>query len=313
MIPTQLLSTPPVQLQISEPLQSSVNSFWHADHVREQLKNLRNTVDLVKGLQKELEGILLLRVSSQNGKDFSSDHSSDNNLPPSANDSVLSNSRCLVNESNDTPLQISEMIKQKRISLTIQESLSLEAANSLILTLKDQLGPLNAIISQASPWEQRSMAASLAQKLQKAKRNKHWKRRKRRRVAELLRKEREGYDKADQDADDWRTREIAKDIAKRKVESMKAIAAVKANEERRRLESELELVLVVEKLQELRSIRIEKLKKQGMGIFFQRRMINFLKESGLLLKRRSVKLLLLPTQILQRMLLQQQRYHERLS
>ncbi|KAJ6812588.1 U11/U12 small nuclear ribonucleoprotein 59 kDa protein [Iris pallida] len=313
MIPTQLLSTPPVQLQTSEPLQSSVNSFWHADHVREQLKNLRNTVDLVKGLQKELEGILLLRVSSQNGKDFSSDHSSDNNLPPSANDSVLSNSRCLVNESNDTPLQISEMIKQKRISLTIQESLSLEAANSLILTLKDQLGPLNAITSQTSPWEQRSMAASLAQKLQKAKRNKHWKRRKRRRVAELLRKEREGYDKADQDADDWRTREIAKDIAKRKVESMKAIAAVKANEERRRLESELELVLVVEKLQELRSIRIEKLKKQGMGIFFQRRMINFLKESGLLLKRRSVKLLLLPTQILQRMLLQQQRYHERLS
>lgn len=44
---------------------------------------------------------------------------------------------------------------------------------------------------------------------------------------------------------------------------MKEIAKLKAKEERKRLESELELVLVVEKLQELRSIRIQKLKKQG--------------------------------------------------
>ncbi|KAK9147362.1 hypothetical protein Scep_006119 [Stephania cephalantha] len=45
--------------------------------------------------------------------------------------------------------------------------------------------------------------------------------------------------------DEWKAREIAKDIAKRK----------------------LELVLVVEKLQELRSIRIQKLKKQVLGLF----------------------------------------------
>lgn len=79
----------------------------------------------------------------------------------------------------------------------------------------------------------------------------------------MLVKEREQLDQADQEADEWRAREIAKDIAKRKVEKMKEIAKLKAKEEKNRLESELELVLVVEKLQELRSLRIQKLKKQG--------------------------------------------------
>lgn len=45
---------------------------------------------------------------------------------------------------------------------------------------------------------------------------------------------------------------------------MNEIAKLKAREEKKKLESELELVLVVEKLQELRSIRIRKLKKQGV-------------------------------------------------
>ncbi|KAK7345035.1 hypothetical protein VNO77_15400 [Canavalia gladiata] len=44
---------------------------------------------------------------------------------------------------------------------------------------------------------------------------------------------------------------------------LKEIAKIKAKQEKKRLEAELELLLVVEKLQELRSIRIQKLKKQG--------------------------------------------------
>ncbi|KAG1330363.1 putative U11/U12 small nuclear ribonucleoprotein 59 kDa protein-like [Cocos nucifera] len=48
----------------------------------------------------------------------------------------------------------------------------------------------------------------------------------------------EDFEKADQEADEWRMREIAKDIARRKVEKMKEIAKLKANEEKRRLESE---------------------------------------------------------------------------
>ncbi|GLT58989.1 hypothetical protein SLA2020_318390 [Shorea laevis] len=75
--------------------------------------------------------------------------------------------------------------------------------------------------------------------------------------------EHERFEQADQEADEWRAREIANDIAKRKVEKMKELANLKAKEERKRLELELEQVLIVEKLQELRSIRIQKLKKQG--------------------------------------------------
>ncbi|MFS7897525.1 hypothetical protein Hanom_Chr00s009678g01743391 [Helianthus anomalus] len=44
---------------------------------------------------------------------------------------------------------------------------------------------------------------------------------------------------------------------------MKEIAKQKANEEIRRLESELELLLIMEKLQELQSIS-QKLTKQGL-------------------------------------------------
>jgi hypothetical protein len=75
--------------------------------------------------------------------------------------------------------------------------------------------------------------------------------------------EHEGYEEADQKADEWRAREIAKLIAKRKMEKMKEVAEKKAKEERARLEEELEMVLMVEKLQELRALRIQKLKKQG--------------------------------------------------
>ncbi|XP_024962591.1 uncharacterized protein LOC112502823 [Cynara cardunculus var. scolymus] len=53
------------------------------------------------------------------------------------------------------------------------------------------------------------------------------------------------------------------------VEKMKEIAKQKAKEEQRRLESKLELVLIVEKLQELRSIRIQKLTKQDCKKSFE--------------------------------------------
>uniref|UniRef100_A0A7N0UNB6 Uncharacterized protein n=1 Tax=Kalanchoe fedtschenkoi TaxID=63787 RepID=A0A7N0UNB6_KALFE len=73
----------------------------------------------------------------------------------------------------------------------------------------------------------------------------------------------EHFDLEDHDADEWRAKEIANDMSKQKLEKLKEIAKLKAKEEEKQLESELELVLIVEKLQELRSLRIEKLKKQG--------------------------------------------------
>uniref|UniRef100_A0A251V0K8 Uncharacterized protein n=2 Tax=Helianthus annuus TaxID=4232 RepID=A0A251V0K8_HELAN len=97
--------------------------------------------------------------------------------------------------------------------------------------------------------------------MQKHKRNKLWRKRKRQHAGEMLAKEHERFNQVDQEGNEWRAREIAKETAKRKVEKMKEIAKQKANEEIRRLESELELLLIVEKLQELQSIS-QKLTKQ---------------------------------------------------
>ncbi|RZC85033.1 hypothetical protein C5167_047818 [Papaver somniferum] len=189
--------------------------------------------------QKKLEAILLCKGRSESAGEID-----DANLDSSI-------------------IKISEVIKEKATNLEVQELLSVEAANSLLLNLKSQIEPLGICSSQTSQWEEKSAAVRLANKIQKYDRNKRWRKKKRKRVAEKLTKERERFDQADQEADEWRAREIAKDIARRKVENMKEIAKVKANEERKKLESELEMVLIVEKLQELRSIRIQKLKKQG--------------------------------------------------
>ncbi|EOX95841.1 Programmed cell death protein 7 isoform 3 [Theobroma cacao] len=169
-------------------------------------------------------------------------------------------------KNGSTDPSVSEFLKyleDRRIDLDTQESISMEAANSLMSKLRAQLEPFRYVVDEASPWEEKSAAARLANKINKSKRNKLWRKRKRKRIAEMLSKERERFDQADREADEWRAREIAKDIASRKVEKMKEIAKLKAKEEKMRLESELELVLIVEKLQELRSIRIQKLKKQG--------------------------------------------------
>ncbi|CAL9090568.1 unnamed protein product [Musa acuminata var. zebrina] len=252
------------QIPTWRPAQSSLSSFWQSEDVHEHLRKLKETVGLAKALKTELEEILRVRRPRDPNSErvsLSLDFPSPRELSPSLNDSIATGvSRCFEDESN---LQILKLIEAKRISLDVQESLSMEAANTLLSTLKYQLVPLNGITSQAIPWEEKSAAVKFANKLQKSKRNKLWKKKKRKRVAELACKLREDYDKADHDADEWRVREIANDMARHKVESMKEIAKLKSREERKRLESELELFLVVEKLQELHSIRIQKLKKQG--------------------------------------------------
>ncbi|KAK8935492.1 hypothetical protein KSP39_PZI013573 [Platanthera zijinensis] len=256
MFPAQLIPRVPTNLQsVQPPIQHTCNIFSRTDQVQEHLTNLQETIHLLKSMKKELEGIYLIKRSNYTaeGDVCSSNHLEGQNLLSSSYDSSM----------NEMFSKIAQIIKEKKVHPEVQESLSLEAANSLISILKSQLAPFNAITNHPSHWEEKSMAVKFAQNQQKYKRNKHWKKRKRKQVSQLLKKERERYDKADQDADDWRTREIANGIAKRKMESMKSIAKLKAMEERKRLESELELVLVVEKLQELRSIRIQKLKKQG--------------------------------------------------
>lgn len=207
--------------------------------MHDRLKELQDTLTLATSMQKELE--MLMTIKSTEG---SVEEGEGESTDPYA-------------------CGLYEYLKDRKIDLEAQESLSVNAANALMSRLRAQLEPFRVIIDDVTPWEEKSMAARLSNKILKSKRNKLWRKRKRQRAAEIRTKEHEQFDQADRVADEWRAREIAKDAAQLKVEKMKEIAKLKAKEERKRLESELELVLVVEKLQELRSIRIQKLKKQG--------------------------------------------------
>lgn len=72
-----------------------------------------------------------------------------------------------------------------KMDLEQQETLSVEAANSLMSTLRAKLEPFRLIVDENSPWEERSAAVRLTCRMKKSKRNKLWKKRKRRRVAEI--------------------------------------------------------------------------------------------------------------------------------
>ncbi|CAO2186279.1 unnamed protein product [Urochloa humidicola] len=233
------------------PQPSPAISFWQRDNVRDHVKKLQETIEVSSALINELEEI----TATRNSGDAVVQESdlSPTKLPSEFGDS-----------SEDMPLRrFVELARSMGVSQDTHESMAADAANYLCHQLQQLLAPISSATNQSGPWEERSAMVRLAQKLQKAKRNKRWRKRKRKHVAELFEKERADYDRIDQEADEWRAKQIAKDIAKRKVESMQQIARKKVNEERKRLESELELALMVEKLQELRSIRVQKMKKQG--------------------------------------------------
>ncbi|KAK6162256.1 hypothetical protein DH2020_002097 [Rehmannia glutinosa] len=201
-------------------------SFWTAANVTSRLKDLHDTLNLARAMQKELE--IFIRVKEREGTtegegEWHGDMSMDS---------------------------FSEFMMDNQIEVEFQESMSLNTANAIMSKLRFQLEPFRVVTDGNSPWEEKSAEC-------------------------------EQFDKIDKEADQWRAREIAKDIAQQKefillksvggndqmlskfrVEKIKEIAKLKAKE-KKKLESELELVLTVEKLQELRSIRIQKLKKQG--------------------------------------------------
>lgn len=237
LVPFQ--TVPPQWFPMLPPNPPTSSAFWESKNVQERLRELQDTLDLAKAMKKELEILMMIK----DGKECVQDEDSGTNA-------------IFID-------RFKKILKDKRISLESQESLSVEAVNALMSKLRAQLEPFRVIVDEATPWEEKSAVVRLSNKIQKNKRNKLWRKRKRKRIAEMLTKEREQFEQADKEADEWRAREIAKDIAKRKVEKMKEVAKLKAKEERKKLESELEQVLIVEKLQELRSIRIQKLKKQG--------------------------------------------------
>ncbi|KAE8022043.1 hypothetical protein FH972_007878 [Carpinus fangiana] len=230
---------PPVWFPMLPPNPPMSRAFWETQNVKDRLRELQDTLDLAQAMEKELEMLAMIK----DGKG------------------------CMEDEgywSNGISVHgFKKILEDKGVSMESQESCSVVAANTLMAKLRAQLEPFRVIMDERTPWEERSAAVRLSDKMGKYKRNKLWRKRKRKRIAEMRSKERELFEQADQEADEWRAREIANDIAKRKVEKMKEVAKLKAKEERKRLELELEQVLIVEKLQELRSIRIQKLKKQG--------------------------------------------------
>lgn len=82
----------------------------------------------------------------------------------------------------------SKFIKDNRIDLKVQESLSLDAANAIMSKLRFQVEPFRVVTNDKTPWEEKSVVKRLADKIQKYKRNKLWRKRKRRRVAEKIAK-----------------------------------------------------------------------------------------------------------------------------
>ncbi|XP_062157256.1 U11/U12 small nuclear ribonucleoprotein 59 kDa protein-like isoform X2 [Alnus glutinosa] len=238
LVPFQSAARPPwfPMLPPNPPMSCA---FWETKNVKDRLRELQDTLDLAQAMEKELEMLAMIK----DGKGRLED------------EGYVSNGISVHG--------FKKKLEDKGVSMESQESRSVEAVNILMAKLRAQLEPFRVITDERTPWEEKSAAVRLADKTRKYKQNKLWRKRKRKHIAEMHAKVRERFEQADQEADEWRAREIANDIANRKVEKMKEVAKLKAKEERKRLESELEQVLIVEKLQELRSIRIQKLKKQG--------------------------------------------------
>jgi hypothetical protein len=78
-----------------------------------------------------------------------------------------------------------KILEDKGVSMESQESRSVIAANTLMAKLRAQLEPFRVITDERTPWEERSAAVRLSDKVGKHKRNKLWRKRKRKRIAEM--------------------------------------------------------------------------------------------------------------------------------
>ncbi|GFP91467.1 U11/U12 small nuclear ribonucleoprotein 59 kDa protein [Phtheirospermum japonicum] len=191
-------------------------SFWTASNVTTRLKELQDTLNLAKAMQKELE--MLVRMKEKEG-------TTECEGGGEGNGDIMSMDR------------FSKFMKDNQIEFEFQESMSLNTANAIISKLRFQLEPFRVVTDGNTPWEEKSAVKRLADKVEKYKRNKLWRKRKRRRIAENLARECKQFDKKDKEADEWRAKETAKEVAQQKVEKMKEIAKLK-EKEKRRLESE---------------------------------------------------------------------------
>jgi hypothetical protein len=127
------------------------------------------------GRIKELEEITLARDSA----DASA---------PEPDSSAVQVSAGSGGASADRPYHFVGLASELKITQDTHESLATDAANYLCSQLQHLLAPISAAVNQGGPWEETSAMVRLAQKLQKSKRNKRWRKRKRKHVAELFQK-----------------------------------------------------------------------------------------------------------------------------
>lgn len=84
--------------------------------------------------------------------------------------------------------RFSKFMKDNGIEVEFLESMSLNTANAIMSKLRFLLEPFRVVTDENSPWEEKSAVKRLADKMEKYKRNKLWRKRKRRRIAENLAK-----------------------------------------------------------------------------------------------------------------------------
>lgn len=118
-------------------------SLGEPGSLQNNLQDLRDTLDLAKAMKKELEILILSKE-----RDSLDDNTEDVSLS-----------------------FLSKWLKEKRLSLEMQESYTLEAVNSLLSALKCQIEPFSILTNQASSWEEKSAVARLNDKIHKNKRN----------------------------------------------------------------------------------------------------------------------------------------------
>lgn len=76
-------------------------------------------------------------------------------------------------------------LEDRSTDLKSQESSSVRAANCLMAKLRAQLEPFRVATDVNSPWEEKSAAFRLGGNIQKSKKNKLWRKKRRKRMAEL--------------------------------------------------------------------------------------------------------------------------------
>lgn len=87
-----------------------------------------------------------------------------------------------------TVSRFDEFLRDRKIDLESQVLRSVEAANSVMAKLRVEIEPFRSITHEMCPWEEKSAAVRLSNKICKSKRNKGWRKRKRKRIAEMIAK-----------------------------------------------------------------------------------------------------------------------------